>query len=94
MAGILAQAAFRARQEWVSMSTPRRGVMEFSVVDLCELLTPYAKLKVPPFADWEGSLYAKSRRGQGPDRAGLETYHTPSSASSWSALQGFPAMLG
>ena len=57
------------------MPTPRRGVVEFSVSMLCDLLEPYAKLKVAPFADWECSLYAKSRRGQGPDRQGLETYH-------------------
>ena len=91
MAGILAQGAFRARQEWVSMSTPRRGVMEFSVVDLCELLTPYAKLKVPPFADWEGSFYAKSRRGQGPDRAGLKTYHTLLKSILLVCPSGFPS---
>ena len=72
----MAQGAFEVRQALVAMATPRRGVVEFSVTDLCDLLSPYAALKVPPFSDWECSLYAKSRRVQGPDRAGLETYHT------------------
>ena len=43
------------------------------VSSLLESLRPYAKLKQPP-SDWELSRYAKCRRSQAADRAGLITY--------------------
>ena len=57
------------------MATPRRGIVEFSLADLIEVLEPYARLKEPPFGDWEMDGYGKKRRSQGPDRQGLAKYH-------------------
>ena len=60
------------------MATPtkRRTCKDFSVNELCELLTPQAKLKAPDWGDWEMAKYTKTRRGQTADRAGLEVYQS------------------
>jgi len=45
----------------------------FNVREMCDALTKFAKLKACPW-DWEMSYYAKTRRSQGPDHAGLLRY--------------------
>ena len=51
----------------------RSGSDRFDVARLVALLDPVAALKQQP-CDWEFALYAKPRRAQAPDRAGMVTY--------------------
>lgn len=53
---------------------PRSRNDRFDVDQLIQDLSPLARMKRPPFGDWEMAEYAKCRRAQAPDRDGLARY--------------------
>ena len=64
----------------------------FSVDKLVADLQPWANLKKCPF-DWELQRYAKSRKSQGPDRAGLHFYAPLLSVVLKHAPHGYPSVV-
>ena len=60
------------------MATPRRTCRDFSVVELCESLTPFAHLKCPDFQDWEFACYGK--KAETGDRPGCRRAVRPDPA--------------
>ena len=71
------------------MARPRSSTTKFPVADLVETLSVHAQLKHCGF-DFELSNYSKTRRSQGPDRAGLLHYHILLQGVLKHAPNGFP----